>query len=68
MPGVRVVAPAASSQMTAVYGNLNHAMGVTGTDNRFFDARDWPVVEGREFTDAELQSGAAVVHPRQHHA
>ena len=57
--GVRVVAPAASTQMTAVYGNLNHAMGVTGTDNRFFDARDWPVVEGREFTDAELQSGAA---------
>ena len=57
--GVRVVAPAASTQMTAVYGNLNHAMSVTGTDNRFFDARDWPVVEGREFTDAELQSGAA---------
>ncbi len=57
--GVRVVAPAASTQMTAVYGNLNHAMGVTGTDNRFFDARDWPVVEGREFTDAELQSGIA---------
>ena len=58
--GVRVVAPAASTQMTAVYGNLNHAMSVTGTDNRFFDARDWPVLEGREFTDAELQSGAAV--------
>ncbi len=57
--GVRVVAPAASTQMTAVYGNLNHAMGVTGTDNRFFDARDWPVVEGREFTDAELQAGVA---------
>ena len=57
--GVRVVAPAASTQMTAVYGNLNHAMSVTGTDNRFFDARDWPVVEGREFTDAELQSGTA---------
>ena len=58
--GVRVVAPAASSQMTAVYGNLNHAMGVTGTDNRYFDARDWPVVEGREFSDAELQAGSAV--------
>jgi putative ABC transport system permease protein len=57
--GVRVVAPAASTQMTAVYGNLNHATQVTGTDTRFFDARDWPVVEGREFTDAELQSGAA---------
>ncbi len=58
--GVRVVAPSASSNMTAVFGNQNHAMQVTGTDNRFFDARDWPVVQGREFTDAELQSGAAV--------
>ena len=57
--GVRVVAPAASTQMTAVYGNLNHAMAVTGTDNRFFDARDWPVAEGRQFTDAEIQSGIA---------
>jgi putative ABC transport system permease protein len=58
--GVRVVAPAASSQMTAIYGNLNHAMTVTGTDNAYFDARDWPVVTGREFTDAELSAGAAV--------
>ena len=57
--GVRVVAPSANSQMTAIYGNLNHAMGVTGTDNRYFDARGWPVVSGREFTDGELQSGAA---------
>ena len=57
--GVRVVAPAASTQMTAVYGSLNHAMQVTGTDNRFFDARDWPVVEGRQFTDGEIQSGVA---------
>ena len=59
VPGIRVVAPAASSQMTAVYGSANHAMQITGSDNRFFDARDWPVVEGREFTDSELQSGAA---------
>jgi putative ABC transport system permease protein len=59
VPGVRVVAPAASTQMTAVFGNQNHAMQVTGTDNRFFDARDWPVAEGRQFTDGELQSGAA---------
>jgi putative ABC transport system permease protein len=57
--GIRVVAPAASTQMTAVYGNLNHAMSVTGTDNRFFDARDWPVADGRQFTDAEIQAGSA---------
>jgi putative ABC transport system permease protein len=58
--GVRSVAPAASSQMTAIYGNLNHAMVVTGTDNGYFDAREWSVEQGREFTAAELSSGAAV--------
>ncbi|MCR4281599.1 MAG: ABC transporter permease, partial [Bauldia sp.] len=58
--GIRVVAPTASSQMTAIYGNLNHAMGVTGTDNRYLVARNWALASGREFSDAELQSGSAV--------
>jgi len=58
--GIRVVAPTASRQMTAIYGNLNHATGITGTDNRYFIARNWALVSGREFSDAELQSGSAV--------
>jgi putative ABC transport system permease protein len=58
--GVRGVAPATNSQMTAIYGNLNHAMQVTGTDNRYFDIRNWTLAEGREFSEGELQSGAAV--------
>jgi putative ABC transport system permease protein len=46
--------------MTSIYGNVNHAQQVTGTDDRYFVARDWKVASGREFTDAEVQSGAAV--------
>jgi putative ABC transport system permease protein len=57
--GIAAAAPTASSSMTAIYGNLNHAMSVTGTDNQYFVARDWAVASGREFTEAELQAGTA---------
>ena len=57
--GVAVAAPIVSRSLTAIYGNLNHAQQVTGTDNRYFVARDWNVASGRTFTDGELQSGSA---------
>ncbi len=60
VPGVEAAAPIASRQMTAIYGNSNHAMSVTGTDNRYLVARDWAVTEGRTFSDAELGTGSAV--------
>jgi putative ABC transport system permease protein len=58
--GIVVAAPIASRQMTAIAGNLNHATSVTGTDNRYLTARDWPVAEGRAFSDGELAAGSAV--------
>jgi putative ABC transport system permease protein len=58
--GVSTVAPMVSRSMTSIYGNVNHAQQVTGTDDRYFVARDWDVATGRQFTDAEIQSGAAV--------
>jgi putative ABC transport system permease protein len=58
--GVSTVAPMVTRSMTSIYGNVNHAQQVTGTDDRYFVARDWKVASGREFTDAEVQSGAAV--------
>jgi putative ABC transport system permease protein len=58
--GVEVAAPMASRQMTAIYGSANHAQSVTGTDNRYLVARDWAIADGREFLDAEIQSGSTV--------
>jgi putative ABC transport system permease protein len=58
--GVLTAAPTASRGLTAIYGNLNHAMSVTGTDNRYLTARQWTVAEGRDFSDSELAAGAAV--------
>jgi putative ABC transport system permease protein len=60
VPGVATVAPILSRNLTAIYGNVNHAQQVTGTDNRYFVARDWDVAYGRLFTDSEIQAGSAV--------
>jgi putative ABC transport system permease protein len=54
---LRAVAPAAMRSEIAVAGNQNHPTQITGTDNSYFDARDWPLAQGRIFTDAEIRSG-----------
>jgi putative ABC transport system permease protein len=60
IPAVLAVAPAASQTITAVAGNANWSTNVTGSDNRFFDVRNWTFAAGRPFTEAELRSGRAV--------
>ena len=58
--GVIVAAPVLTRNLTSIYGNINHAQQIIGTDNRYLSAREWNVVRGREFSDGELQAGAAV--------
>jgi putative ABC transport system permease protein len=58
--GVRSVAPTASKSMQAIYANANWSTTVYGVNNAYFDVRNWTVQSGREFTDAEIRTGAAV--------
>ncbi len=58
--GVGGVAPSAVKQVTVVYGSNNWSVAVTGTTNDFFIVRDWPMAQGRIFTDNELRSGRTV--------
>jgi putative ABC transport system permease protein len=58
--GVRTAAPANTRTMTAIIGNDNHSTSVIGTDSRYLEARDMPVVLGRPFYESELRTGAAV--------
>jgi putative ABC transport system permease protein len=60
VPAILAVAPSASQSLTAVAGNANWSATVTGTDNRFFEVRNWTFAAGRPFTEAELRSGRAV--------
>ncbi|WP_119270078.1 ABC transporter permease [Taklimakanibacter deserti] len=57
--GVRAIAPAANRAATVIFGALNYATTVTGTDSEFFTAQDWTFAEGRPFSDGEVRSGSA---------
>jgi putative ABC transport system permease protein len=58
--GVRVVAPTLQQSTQAIYGNANWSTQVVGTTDTFLDVRDWALASGRNFTESELRSGAAV--------
>jgi len=54
------LAPSAGSRQVVVYGNANWPTTVTGTDNNFFDVRDWDIAQGRKFEASELRSATPV--------
>jgi putative ABC transport system permease protein len=58
--GISSVAPSASKGMTAILGNRNRSTQVTGIDNSYFQAGNWQLTKGREFSISELRAGSAV--------
>ena len=60
LPDVKAIAPASSQQGRLVFGAQNMTAEVTGTNDRYFNARDWAVTSGRAFTDAEARGGIGV--------
>src|SRR4030043_1325925 len=44
----------------AIFGNQNWATQVTGIDNKYLKVTNRAIGAGREFSDSELRSGAAV--------
>ncbi|KAF0146000.1 MAG: putative ABC transport system permease protein [Nitrospirae bacterium] len=57
---IAAVAPVSSQSIMAIFGNQNWTTQVTGTDNHFLKATNRSVKAGRQFSDSELRSGAAV--------
>jgi len=60
VPGIAAVSPASAQGMVAVYGNASWSTSIIGTDNGYLTVRNITLASGREFTQAELHSGAAV--------
>jgi putative ABC transport system permease protein len=60
VPGVRVVAPEASSAVTLVAGGSNWSSNVRGTTHDYLVAGNWKLAGGRMFQDDEEKSGRAV--------
>lgn len=57
---VAAVAPVSSQSIMAIFGNQNWTTQVTGTDNKYLKVTNRAIGTGREFSDSELRSGAAV--------
>jgi putative ABC transport system permease protein len=58
--GIAAIAPVSIKQTQAVYGSNNWQIGVTGTTNAYFAAREWAMAQGRIFTDSEERGGRPV--------
>ncbi len=61
VPGVAAVAGVITSSAPLVAGASNWTTQVNGVNEAYLEVRDWPLIEGRNFTEAELRSGAKVV-------
>lgn len=59
-PFVQAATGVLSGQVTAVSETANWLTSIQGGNASYFKVNNWPVVEGREFTEQEAQSGAAV--------
>lgn len=66
---IRLAAPVLEETTQIVYGNANWATGVTGTDNRLFEIKDWDLAYGRLFSETDVKNasktailGQTVVH------
>ncbi len=60
LSSVRTAAPYNQSSLNAVYGTEDTRTSVGGTDTRYLDVVDWPIMLGRGFLPTEENSGRAV--------
>jgi putative ABC transport system permease protein len=61
VPTIVAAAGMVTGSAPIVFGNSNWTTQVNGVNADYLDVRDWPLADGRSFTDAELRSGAKVV-------
>jgi putative ABC transport system permease protein len=57
---VQDVAPVLSGVAQVIYGHQNWSTGITGTTPSMLTIRDWPLAEGRPFTEQDIKSATKV--------
>jgi putative ABC transport system permease protein len=60
VPGVAAAAGVIQGSAPLVAGSSNWTTQVNGVNEDYLEVRDWALTEGRNFTEAELRSGAKV--------
>jgi putative ABC transport system permease protein len=60
VPAVQVAAPSSRGSAQVVYGNLNWSTGIQGVTADYFEARDWPVDDGRPILQEDVDGATKV--------
>lgn len=55
---VRLAAPVLEEAAQIVYGNANWSTGITGTDNRMFEIKEWDLAYGRLFSETDIKNAS----------
>ncbi len=57
---IRLAAPVLEETAQIVYGNANWSTGITGTDARMFEIKEWDLAYGRMFSDTDIKTASKV--------
>jgi putative ABC transport system permease protein len=60
VPNITAVSPGLTAQVQVVNGNQNWATRATGASAEYLDLRSWPVVEGSNFSQRDVDDAADV--------
>lgn len=58
---IALAAPVLNDSGQIVYGNANWSTSIVGTDNRYFQIKDWALAYGRYFSEADVKNAGKVV-------
>ncbi|MGD8690031.1 MAG: ABC transporter permease [Gammaproteobacteria bacterium] len=58
--GIAGMVEQSGAGIQVIYANQNWSTTLYGTTNGFFQVREWPVIEGREFDETEQRAGRLV--------
>ena len=60
IPAIHLAVPVVNDSGQIVYGNTNWATNIVGTDNRYFEIKEWELAFGRDFSDADVKNANKV--------
>lgn len=58
--GIKAIAPSVTTSVTGIYNASNWESTLTGTTGDYFAAQQWELESGRDFSEAEENSGKSV--------
>lgn len=58
---IRLAVPIVNDSGQIVYGSSNWATSIIGTDNRYFEIKEWDLAYGRKFSETDIKNANKVV-------